>query len=108
MLLKKLFQELRKHKKLTKNDKGIIIKKNMEELVMVFAKVKEIIVSTLKLDPSKVTLEASLESDLGADSLDAVEVIMALEDEFGIEISDDAAQAIKTVGDIVNHIESQK
>ena len=75
---------------------------------MVFEKVKEIIVSTLKLDPSKVTLEASLESDLGADSLDAVEVIMALEDEFGIEISDDAAQAIKTVGDIVNHIESQK
>ena len=75
---------------------------------MVFEKVKEIISAELNLDPSKVTLEANLESDLGADSLDAVEVIMALEDEFGIEISDDAAQAIKTVGDIVNHIESQK
>ena len=72
---------------------------------MVFAKVKEIIVSTLKLDPSKVTLEASLEHDLGADSLDAVEVIMALEDEFDIEISDDASQNIKTVQDIVSHIE---
>ena len=72
---------------------------------MVFEKVKEIIVSTLKLDPSKVTLEASLEHDLGADSLDAVEVIMALEDEFDIEISDDAAQNIKTVKDIVTHIE---
>ena len=72
---------------------------------MVFEKVKEIIVSTLKLDPSKVTLEASLEHDLGADSLDAVEVIMALEDEFDIEISDDASQNIKPVGDIVSHIE---
>ena len=69
---------------------------------MVFEKVKEIIVSTLKLDPSKVTLEASLEHDLGADSLDAVEVIMALEDEFDIEISDDASQNIKTVGDYRN------
>ena len=55
---------------------------------MVFEKVKEIIVSTLKLDPSKVTLEASLEHDLGADSLDAVEVIMALEDEFDINMQD--------------------
>jgi acyl carrier protein len=75
---------------------------------MVFEKVREIISKELNLDPSKVTLEANLESDLGADSLDAVEVIMALEDEFGIEISDDAAQTIKTVGDIVKHIESQK
>ena len=75
---------------------------------MVFEKVKEIIVSTLKLDASKVTLEANLEHDLGADSLDAVEVVMALEDEFGIEIEDDAAQSIKTVGDIVNYIESLK
>ena len=72
---------------------------------MVFEKVRDIIASTLKLDPSKVTLEASLEHDLGADSLDAVEVIMALEDEFDIEISDDASQNIKTVGDLVSHIE---
>ena len=72
---------------------------------MVFEKVKQIIVETLKLDSSIVTLEASLEHDLGADSLDAVEVIMALEEEFDIEISDDASQNIKTVGDIVRHIE---
>lgn len=84
-----------------------VVRKIMEDLIMVFEKVKEIIVSTLKLDPSKVTLEASLEHDLGADSLDAVEVIMALEDEFDIEISDDAAQNIKTVKDIVSHIEEQ-
>ena len=75
---------------------------------MVFEKVREIISAELNLDPSKVTLEANLESDLGADSLDAVEVIMALEDEFGIEISDDAMLTIKTVGDIVKHIEAQK
>ena len=75
---------------------------------MVFEKVREIISTELNLDPSKVTLEANLESDLGADSLDAVEVIMALEDEFGIEISDDAMLTIKTVGDIVRHIEAQK
>ena len=72
---------------------------------MIFEKVKEIIVSELKLDAAKVTMDANLESDLGADSLDAVEVIMALEDEFDIEISDDASQDIKTVGDIVKHIE---
>ena len=75
---------------------------------MVFEKVKEIIVSTLKVDASKVTLEANLAQDLGADSLDAVEVVMALEDEFDIEIEDDAAQNIKTIGDIVSYIESLK
>ena len=74
----------------------------------VFDKVKEIIVKELKVDAEKVTLDARLKDDLGADSLDAVEVIMALEDEFGIEISDDAMLTIKTVGDIVRHIESQK
>ena len=75
---------------------------------MVFAKVKEIIVKELKLDPNKVTLEANLQHDLGADSLDAVEVIMALEDEFDIEMNDDVALNIKTVGDIVSYIESLK
>ena len=75
---------------------------------MIFDKVKEIIVSTLKVDANKVTPEASLEHDLGADSLDAVEVVMALEDEFDIEIADDAAQSIKTVQDIVSYIESLK
>lgn len=75
---------------------------------MIFEKVKEIIVSELKLEPSKVTMEANLETDLGADSLDAVEVIMALEEEFDLEFSDDAATSIKTVGDIVRYIESLK
>ena len=75
---------------------------------MIFEKVKEIIVSELKLDANKVTMEANLETDLGADSLDAVEVIMALEEEFDLEFSDDAATSIKTVGDIVRYIESVK
>ena len=75
---------------------------------MIFETVKEIIVRELKLEPSKVTMEANLESDLGADSLDAVEVIMALEEEFDLEFSDDAATSIKTVGDLVRYIESVK
>jgi acyl carrier protein len=75
---------------------------------MVFEKVRDIIASTLKLDPSKVTLEASLEHDLGADSLDAVEVIMEIEDEYGIEIPDEEAEKFVTIGDIVNYVEENK
>ena len=74
----------------------------------VFDKVKEIIVKELKVEAEKVTLDALLKDDLGADSLDAVEVIMALEEEFDLEFSDDAATSIKTVGDIVRYIESVK
>lgn len=75
---------------------------------MVFEKVKEIIVKELNLDASKVTPEASLEKDLGADSLDAVEVIMALEEEFDLTVDDDAIQTIKTVQDLVDYIEAHK
>ena len=70
-----------------------------------FEKIKEIVAEQLDVDTSDITLETSLTKDLEADSLDAVEVIMALEDEFDVEISDDAAQNIKTVKDIVSHIE---
>ena len=75
---------------------------------MVFDKVKEIILRELNIDPSKVTPEAHLEKDLGADSLDAVEVIMALEDEFDMSVDDDALQTIKTVQDLVEYIEAHK
>ncbi len=75
---------------------------------MVFEKVKEIIVKELNVDSAKVTPEANLKDDLGADSIDAVEVIMSLEDEFNISISDDAAQNIKTVGDLVSYIEAEQ
>ena len=72
---------------------------------MVFDRVQKVICDELNIDAAKVILEASLQDDLGADSLDAVEVIMALEDEFDISIDDDAAQNIKTVGDLVKYIE---
>ncbi len=75
---------------------------------MVFAKVKELIVANMNVDPEKITMETLLVDDLGADSLDAVELIMAIEDEFGLEIEDDAAQNVKSVGDLVNYIESHK
>ena len=75
---------------------------------MVFEKVKELIVEKLNVKADKVTMDARLVEDLEADSLDAVEVIMELEEEFNISSDDDAAQNIKTVGDIVRYIEEHK
>ncbi|AIM17673.1 MULTISPECIES: acyl carrier protein [Neobacillus] len=72
------------------------------------ARVTKIIVDRLGVDESQVTLEASFKEDLGADSLDVVELVMELEDEFEMEISDEDAEKITTVGDAVNYIESQK
>jgi acyl carrier protein len=71
-----------------------------------FEKVKEIIVDSLSCDEDAVTLEANLKEDLDADSLDAVELIMAVEEEFDIEIPDDKATEIKTVQDIVDYIKA--
>jgi len=70
-------------------------------------KVKKIIVEHLGVDEGKVTEEASFINDLGADSLDTVELVMAFEEEFGAEISDQEAEKILTVGDAVRFIESQ-
>lgn len=70
-----------------------------------FEKVKAIIAKELNIDEAKITMESSLSEDLGADSLDAVELIMALEDEFGVSVSDEDAQNIHTVGDIVKIVE---
>lgn len=71
-----------------------------------FDKVKEIIVERLGVDADKVTPEASFKDDLGADSLDIAELVMELEDEFGMEIPDEEAEKINTVGDAVTYIES--
>ena len=68
-------------------------------------RVKKIVVEHLKVDPDKVTDNASFIEDLGADSLDTVELVMAFEEEFGIEIPDDAAESIVTVGDAVKYID---
>ena len=69
------------------------------------AKVKDIIINELGVEPEKVTPEASFVEDLGADSLDTVELVMAFEEEFGCEIPDDAAETILTVGDAVKFLE---
>ena len=71
---------------------------------MVFDKVKAIIVDQLGVEDDAVKMEASFLDDLGADSLDIVELIMALEEEFDIEIPDEEAEKITTVGDAVNYI----
>ncbi len=70
----------------------------------VATRVQKIVVEHLGVDEAKVTLEASFIDDLGADSLDTVELVMAFEEEFGIEIPDDAAEKIQTVGDAVKYI----
>ena len=68
-------------------------------------RVKKIVVEHLNVDVDKVTDSASFIEDLGADSLDTVELVMAFEEEFGIEIPDDAAESIVTVGDAVKYID---
>ena len=71
---------------------------------MIFEKVSKIIVEQLGVDPKEVTMDASFIDNLGADSLDIVELVMAFEEEFNIEIPDDEAESISTVGDAVNYI----
>ncbi|HXM19523.1 MAG TPA: acyl carrier protein [Candidatus Tumulicola sp.] len=71
----------------------------------VFEKVKKTIVEQLGVDEDEVTVDASITDDLGADSLDQVELVMALETEFNLDIPDEEAEKIKTVGDAVRYIE---
>ena len=75
---------------------------------MNFEKVKEVIVNAANIDEDKIKLSASLENDLGLDSLDAVELGMALEEEFDITIDEDKLASFKTVEDIVNFIDNAK
>lgn len=73
-----------------------------------FEQVKAIILETLNCDEEKITMEASLMDDLEADSLDAVELNMAIEDSLGIAVSDEELSKMKTVGDIVRYLEAQQ
>jgi acyl carrier protein len=73
-----------------------------------YTEIKAIIVDLLGADESKITMEARFREDLEADSLDLVELIMAFEDKFGAEISDEDAQKILTVGEAVRYIDSHK
>ncbi|MBP5312343.1 MAG: acyl carrier protein [Clostridia bacterium] len=73
-----------------------------------FEQIKAIIAEQLSADPEKITPDTSIIEDLGADSLDVVELVMALEEKFGVEIPDEDAEKINTVGDIVNYVETHK
>lgn len=75
---------------------------------MVFEKVRDLIVEQLDVDPSLITDETDFMKDLEADSLDAVEIILGVEDEYGIEIPDDVAENFTKVGDIVKYVEEHK
>lgn len=72
-----------------------------------FEKVKSIISEKLNVDQDEIKLESSIVDDLGADSIDLIELIMNLEEEYGISISDEEAVKLKTVGDVVDFINSQ-
>lgn len=73
----------------------------------ILEKIKAVVADKLDTDPADITESASFVDDLGADSLDVVELIMGLEDEFGIEISDEEAENLRTVGDAVKFVASQ-
>ena len=74
----------------------------------VSSKVKKIVADHLGIDETKVTEESSFIDDLGADSLDTVELVMAFEEKFGIEIPDDAAETIQTVQNAIDYIQSKQ
>ena len=73
---------------------------------MVFEKVRALLAEQFDKDEDEITLDPDIEEDFGADSIDVVDLLMSLEDEFSIEIPDEAIESIKTVGDLVNYIES--
>lgn len=76
--------------------------------MMVFEKVRDIVCAQLDYDEDSVTMQSSIIDDLGADSLDVVELVMSLEEEFDMEIPDEEAENIKTIGDMVKYIEVNK
>lgn len=75
---------------------------------MIFDEIKDIIIDQLQVDESEVTMDTNLMKDLSEDSLDAVEIIMAIEEEYGIEIPDEDAETFQTVGDLVRYVEENK
>ena len=78
------------------------------EVIMVLDVIKGMIIDQLGVGEDELQLETNLMKDLEADSLDAVEIIMAIEDEYGIEIPDEEAEKIQTVGDLVRYVEENK
>lgn len=74
---------------------------------MVFEKIKEILAQQLDIDASELTMDTRIADDLGADSLDVVEMLMTVEDEFEIEIPDEAIENLKTIGDVTEYIQNR-
>lgn len=74
----------------------------------IFDKLKELVVDQLGVEEDEVTMEASMQDDLGADSLDLVDLVMSVEEEFGVKVADEDLENIKTVGDIVKFIDANK
>lgn len=73
----------------------------------IFDKLKELVVDQLGVEEDEVIMEATMQDDLGADSLDLVDLVMSVEEEFGVKVADEDLENIKTVGDIVNYIEER-
>ena len=73
----------------------------------IFNKLKELVADQLGVEEDEVTMEATMQDDLGADSLDLVDLVMSVEEEFGVKVADEDLENIKTVGDIVNYIEER-
>jgi acyl carrier protein len=75
---------------------------------MILEKLKAIVSEQLEIDAESITADTRLNEDLNADSLDVVEILMALEDEFGVEIPDEETEKMKTIGDVVDYIQNNK
>ena len=75
---------------------------------MIFERIKEMLADQLDSDIDAMSMESDIANDLGADSLDVVELLMAIEDEFDVEIPDEEIENIKTIGDLVRYIENNK
>jgi acyl carrier protein len=75
---------------------------------MVFEQIKGYLIEKFDVDAEKITLETKVSEELGIDSLDLVELVMSMEDEYGIEIDDDAAMNFVTIGDVVTYVEAAK
>mgnify|MGYP002564430043 CR=1 FL=1 len=75
---------------------------------MVFEKIRTILCEQLELEENQVTMESSIMEDLGADSLDLVDLLMSLEDQFNLEVPDEDVKKIKTVGDLVRYVEEKQ
>ena len=86
---------------------GLILTEN-EETTMIFETIRDTLAQQFEIEPESITMETNLIDDIGADSLDIVELIMALEDNFGISISDDDAAKLTTVSKIVEYLESAR